>query len=115
MAIRTEQYVVIPAGAQMTIPAGDTVIILDAGSCVFGAGCAIRGDGGKAYLKMPAGGITLTTEITFKDIDASSGGTIDVTLAGIDEGGNSPNILFPVAGGGGHSSFAIGVSTFAIY
>lgn len=100
METRTYPSVSIAAGAEMTIPAGDTVIILGYTAGDFGAGCAIRGDGGTAYLKMPAAGISVTTAITFKDIDASGGGEIDASTAGVDEGGND-GILFPSAGGVG--------------
>lgn len=107
---RTYPSVSIPAGASMTIPAGDTVIILAWTDGDFGAGCAIRSDtaGVPANLVMPAGTNVISGAITFRDIDASGGGSIDATAAGDDEGGNT-GILFPSTGTGRARQMAVGI------
>jgi hypothetical protein len=93
MAIRSYKRLKL-SGQTYTVKAGDTLIIL-----AYVAGdwdnAQIRCDtqGLPAYINVPSAGITVNN-VTFRDIDASGGGTIDDLTGGVDEGGNE-NILFP--------------------
>ena len=98
MATRTYPRLELNSGSTYTIPAGDTIIILEYVSGDWdGASIASDTPGSPVYVEVPAAGITVSN-CTFTDCDASGGGEIDASDGGTDGGGNT-NILFSIAGG----------------